>query len=42
MTKGAEIYNGKKIVSLINGVGDTGQIHAKNEAGPLSYTNIQK
>ena len=28
-TKEARIYNGKKIVSLINGAGKTGQLHEK-------------
>ena len=27
-----------KTVYLINGVGEVGQVHAKNETGPLSYT----
>ena len=29
LTKGAQAYNGLKIVSLINGVGRTGLVHAK-------------
>ena len=29
MTKEARIYNGEKTVSSTNGVGKTGQIHAK-------------
>ena len=29
MTKEARIYNGEEIVSLINGVGKTRQLHAK-------------
>ena len=29
MTKEARIYNGEKTVSLINGVGKTEQLHAK-------------
>ena len=29
MTKEVRIYNGEKIVSAINGVGKTGQLHAK-------------
>lgn len=32
------VSNGKKRVSSKNGVGGTGQIHVKNETGPLSYT----
>ena len=31
MTKGAEAYNGGKIASSTNGVGTSGQLHAKNE-----------
>ena len=38
MTKEARIYNRIKIVYSINGVGRIGQIHAKNEMKPLSYT----
>lgn len=29
LTKEAKIYNGEKTVSLINGVGKTGQLNAK-------------
>ena len=38
MTKEAKIYNEIKTVYSINGVGETGNIHAKNETRPLSYT----
>ena len=38
MTKKARIYNVVKTASSINGVGKTGQIHAKNETGLLSHT----
>ena len=31
MTKEARPYNGGKTVSLINGAGQTGQLHVKNE-----------
>ena len=37
MTKEARIYNGKKAVSVINGAGETGQLHIKKN-GALSYT----
>lgn len=36
MTKEPRIYNLERIVSSINGVGETGQPHLKNETGPLS------
>ena len=42
MTKNARIYSGVKTVYLINGVGKTGQIHAKNESKSLSYTTCKK
>ena len=35
MTKEARTYNGERTVSSINGVGKTGQPHAKNENGAL-------
>ena len=38
MTKKAKTYNGLKIVYSINGVGNIGQICAKNETRPPSYT----
>ena len=37
MTKEPRIYKREKIVSLINGVGKTGQLHAKDETIPLSF-----
>ena len=40
--KKARIYNGEKIVFPTNGAGRTGQLHAKNETGPVRtpYTKI--
>ena len=37
MTKEARIYIGEKTISSTNRAGKTGQLHAKNEIGPLSY-----
>ena len=31
MTKEARLYNGGKTVSSVNGAGETGQLHVKNE-----------
>ena len=38
MIKEPTMYNGECIVSSINGVGRTGQPHAKEGTGFLSYT----
>ena len=38
LTKEARIYNGAKIVSLINGAEKTGQLHVKNEIRTSFYT----
>ena len=38
LTKEARIYNGAKIVSSINGAGETGQLHVKNETRTLPNT----
>ena len=38
MTKQERISNGIKTVSSASGAGKTGQQHAKNEPGTLSYT----
>lgn len=38
MTKETRVYNGERTVTLINGVGKTGQSNAKNETGLLFYT----
>ena len=35
----ARTYKEEKIVSSINGVGKTGQIHAKKEKGKKNYTS---
>ena len=37
MMKKPRIYKREKIVSLINGVGKTGPLHAKDETIPLSF-----
>ena len=37
-TKEARIYNGAKIASSINGGGNTGQLHVKNEIRTLPNT----
>ena len=37
MTKEWRTYNGERTVSLVNGVGQTGQPCVKDETGPLSY-----
>ena len=37
MTKESRIHNGGRIVYSINGADKTGQTHAKNGTGPLSY-----
>lgn len=34
----SRIYNGGRIISLINGADKTGNTHAKNETEWLSYT----
>ena len=38
MTREPRTYNGKRIVSSVNGVGKTGYHMQKNETRPLSYT----
>ena len=38
MTKEPRIYNGEKRIYLINCVGKTEWLHAKESAGPLSHT----
>ena len=38
LTKEARIFNGEKIVSLINGAGKTGQLQVKNEIRTLPNT----
>ena len=38
MTKEAQIYNGVKTVSSINGAEKIGEIHAKNETRSPTYT----
>ena len=42
LTKEAIACNGIKTVSSINGDGKTGQVHAKNETRPPTYTINQK
>lgn len=42
VTKGSRTYSGVKTVSLINGIGETRQIHAlKNETRLPSYTTYK-
>ena len=38
MTKEGRIYSGVKIVSSVNGVGKTGQVHEKKDEMTTSYT----
>ena len=38
LTKRARIYNGAKTISSLNGAGNTGQLHEKNEIRTLSNT----
>ena len=40
--KGGKKNNGEKTISSPNGIGKTGQLHAKNEMKPLSYSFIYK
>ena len=42
MAKEPIIYNEERTVCSINGAGKTGQLHAKEGNGPLSYTITQK
>ena len=42
MTKEISIYNGKKTLSLINGLGKLDSYMKKNKIGPLSYTIYKK
>ena len=42
MTKEARIYNGEEIVSTINGVGKTGQLHANKATLPYTIYNKLK
>ena len=37
MTNVCGLYNGERIVFLLNGVGKTGQLHVKNKIRLLSY-----
>ena len=39
--KAASTYNGVKTIYLINGVGKSGQIYAKNETRPPTYTTYK-
>ena len=41
MTKEARIYNGEKTASYINGVGKTGQLHAKESNGTTLTSSIK-
>ena len=42
MTKEPRIYNGERTVCLINGVGKTGQTHAKESIWTTILHGIQK
>ena len=41
MTNEQKMYNGERRASSKNGVGNSGQLHVKNETGPLFYTTPQ-